>query len=87
MLDIHVLTDPSTTQLYYSVGNAPLKNITGVVSNDNSGGGQMQIGLLKKPTGNVKDIPHEGYQESNFEESLTFGGIFVEDSINGCVSK
>ncbi|TID25162.1 glycoside hydrolase family protein [Venturia nashicola] len=76
----------NTAQLYHSVGNAPLKSITGVVKNDNSGGGQMQIGLLKKPTG-TKDVVNSGTQQSNFEESLIFGGIFVEDSANGCVSK
>lgn len=82
-----MLTWFSTTQLYYSVGNAALKNVTGVLTNDVSGGGQMQIGLLKKPTGNTTDVVNAGTQESNFEESLIYGGIFVEDSVNGCVSK
>ena len=79
--------DFSTLQIYYSVGNSVLKNVTGVVVNDNAGGGQMQIGLLKKPTGDTSDVVHKGFQSSNFEESLIYGGIFVEDSTNGCVSK
>ncbi|QDS75362.1 hypothetical protein FKW77_002307 [Venturia effusa] len=76
----------NTTQIYHSVGSAELKNVTDAFANDNQGGGQMQIGLLKKPTGTT-DVVNAGYQESNFEESLIYGGVFVEDSANGCLSK
>lgn len=55
------------------------------VSNDNSGGGQYQIGILKKPTG-TNDVVNSGYQERNLNEGLIYTGLFIEDSANGCVS-
>jgi hypothetical protein len=76
----------STIQVYYSAADAPLQAVTGQLPNDNAGGGQLQVGLLKKPTGDTKDVVHAGFQEKNFEESLVYGGIFVENSENGCVS-
>lgn len=54
-------------------------------ANDNSGGGQYQFGILKKPTG-TSDVVNSGYQEANIDEGQIYGGIFVEDSSNGCVS-
>lgn len=47
--------------------------------------GQYQIGILKKPTG-TSDVTNSGYQEAPFEEGLIYGGIFVEDSSDGCIS-
>lgn len=38
------------------------------------------IGILKLPTGPSSDVAHEGYQQSNLNEGLVYGGIFVEDS-------
>lgn len=55
------------------------------MSNDNSGGGQYQIGILKKPTG-TSDVVNAGFQESNLNEGQIYGGLFIEDSANGCVS-
>jgi len=71
--------------VYYSKGDDPLKSVTSALSNDNSGGGQYQIGILKKPTG-TSDVVNSGYQESNLNEGQIYGGIFIEDSSNGCVS-
>lgn len=75
----------STLQVYYSVGNAPLRNVTGLLSNDNSGGGQLQIGMAKKPTETVT-VVYDGYQEPVIDEGQIYGGIFVEDGESGCIS-
>lgn len=75
----------STLQVYYSKGDDPLKSVTSAVTNDNSGGGQFQIGILKKPTG-TSDVVNAGYQESKLNEGQIYGGLFIEDSANGCVS-
>lgn len=83
------LADPSpphsTLQVYYSKGSDPLKSVTSAVTNDNSGAGQFQIGVLKKPTG-TSDVVNAGYQESGLNEGLIYGSLFVEDSDNACVS-
>jgi hypothetical protein len=76
----------STIRVYYSLGDAVLAPVTAALPNDNGGGGQLQIGILKKPTGETKDIVHQGFQAANFEESQIYGGIFVEESAKGCVS-
>ncbi|GAB1310786.1 Glycoside hydrolase 131 catalytic N-terminal domain-containing protein [Madurella fahalii] len=75
----------NTLQVYYSQGDEPLKSVTSVVSNNNAGEGQYQIGLLKKPTG-TSDVVNSGYQESNLNEGLIYGSLFVEDSAGGCIS-
>lgn len=55
------------------------------MSNNNSGDGQYQLGILKKPTG-TDDVVNGGYQESPVDEGLIYGGVFLEDSADGCVS-
>ena len=75
----------STLQVYYSKGDDPLKSVTSAVSNDNSGQGQYQIGVLKKPTGS-SDVVNSGYQSSGLKEGLIYGGIFLEDSASSCIS-
>ncbi|KAI1852265.1 hypothetical protein JX266_002443 [Neoarthrinium moseri] len=75
----------NTLQVYYSKGDDALKSVTSALSNDNSGGGQFQIGILKKPTG-TSDVVNSGYQESPINEGQIYGGIFLEDSANGCIS-
>ncbi|KAI1409033.1 hypothetical protein F5Y13DRAFT_193704 [Hypoxylon sp. FL1857] len=75
----------NTLQVYYSKDDEPLKAVTSALSNDNSGGGQYQIGILKKPTG-TSDVVNSGYQEKGISEGQIYGGIFLEDSANGCVS-
>ncbi|KAJ2985026.1 hypothetical protein NUW58_g5753 [Xylaria curta] len=40
---------------------------------------------LKKPTG-TSDVVNGGYQEKNLNEGQIYGGLFLEDSANGCVS-
>lgn len=71
--------------VYYSVGDAPLKSVAPNKSANLAGGGQFQLGILKKPTG-TSDVVNSGYQEKNLNEGQIYGGLFVEDSANGCVS-
>ena len=72
-------------QIYYSKDDEPLKSVTSAVAADLSGQGQFQIGILKKPTG-TSDVVNSGYQESGLNEGQIYGGLFIEDSTNGCVS-
>lgn len=71
--------------MLYSKGEEPLVAQGSPVTNDNSGNGQYQIGMLKKPTG-TSDVVNSGYQERNLNEGQIYGGIFIEDSTGGCVS-
>lgn len=73
-------------QAWYSSGLDPLEEALAPVSNDNSGDGQYQFGILKKPTG-TDDVVNGGYQQSPVDEGLIYGGVFLEDSADGCVSK
>lgn len=75
----------NTLQVYYSKDDEPLKSVLSPVSNDNSGGGQYQIGILRKPTG-TSDVVNAGYHQSKLNEGLIYGGLFLEDSANACVS-
>ncbi|KXH49624.1 hypothetical protein CNYM01_07617 [Colletotrichum nymphaeae SA-01] len=75
----------NTIQIWYSAGNNPLARQGGAVPVNLAGDGQYQIGILKKPTG-TDDVVNSGYQSSNLNEGLIYGGIFIEDSANGCVS-
>lgn len=43
------------------------------------------MGILKKPTGS-SDVVNTGYQEKNLNEGQIYGGLFLEDSANNCVS-
>ncbi|KAF2262951.1 hypothetical protein CC78DRAFT_519246 [Lojkania enalia] len=72
-------------QIYYSIGQAALKSVAGPTSASLTGGGQFQIGMLKKPTG-TSDVVNSGYQEKNLNEGQIYGGLFLEDSANNCVS-
>lgn len=71
--------------MYYSEGDEPLESVTDPVNNNNSGEGQYQIGVLKKPTG-TDDVVNSGYQESGIDEGLIYGSLFIEDSADGCIS-
>ncbi|KAI4605198.1 hypothetical protein J4E83_010741 [Alternaria metachromatica] len=76
-----------TIKVYYSTGDEPLKAVTRATPNSNAGGGQLQIGIAKKPT-ETETVVYDGYQEHIplRGEGQIYGGIFVEDSSNGCVS-
>ncbi|KAH8779909.1 hypothetical protein F5883DRAFT_689743 [Diaporthe sp. PMI_573] len=75
----------NTLQVYFSEGAEPLQAVTEVLPNDNSGGGALQIGVLKKPT-ETKTVVFDGYQESPLNEGQIYGGLFVENSADHCVS-
>ncbi|WYZ42563.1 hypothetical protein EsH8_VI_000262 [Colletotrichum jinshuiense] len=75
----------NTIQVWYSAGDAPLAKQGNAISANLAGNGQYQIGILKKPTG-TSDVVNSGYQSSNLNEGQIYGGIFIEDSVNGCVS-
>ena len=86
--DVLELTDmvSSTLQVLYSEGDKPLKNVTAPLPNDNSGGGQLQLGIAKKPT-ETETVVFDGYQEHiTGSEGQIYGGVFAEDSDGGCVS-
>jgi hypothetical protein len=76
---------PSQVTVYYSAGTAELKAVASNKSANLAGGGQFQLGILKKPTGST-DVVNNGYQSKNLNEGQIYGGIFLEDSANGCVS-
>jgi len=75
----------SQVKIYYSVGQDPLKSVTNNLSVNLAGNGQFQLGILKKPTG-TSDVVNSGYQEKNLNEGQIYGGLFLEDSADGCVS-
>ncbi|KAI1204080.1 uncharacterized protein F4807DRAFT_376120 [Annulohypoxylon truncatum] len=77
--------DKNTLQVYYSKDDEPLEAVTDALTNDNSGEGQYQIGILKKPTG-TSDVVNSGFQETGIDEGQIYGGIFLEDSADGCIS-
>ncbi|KAL9106095.1 MAG: hypothetical protein Q9227_008840 [Pyrenula ochraceoflavens] len=79
--------DANTLQVLYSTGEDPLASVTTATADNLSGMGEYHFGILKKPTGEgLTDITKQGYQESGINEGLTYGGIFLEDSADGCVS-
>jgi hypothetical protein len=71
--------------IYYSKANEKLQRVAGPLTTDLSGGGQFQMGILKKPTG-TSDVVNGGYQSSNLNEGQIYGGLFLEDSMDGCIS-
>jgi len=71
--------------IYYSVSNTELKAVATNKSANLAGGGQFQLGILKKPTGS-SDVVNSGYQSKNLNEGQIYGGVFLEDSADGCVS-
>ncbi|KAF1992822.1 glycoside hydrolase family 131 protein [Amniculicola lignicola CBS 123094] len=76
----------STVQVFYSTGDDFLKAATEILPNDNAGGGQLQLGIAKKPT-ETETVVWDGYQESMpHGEGQIYGGVFVEDSKDGCIS-
>ncbi|XP_014555549.1 glycoside hydrolase family 131 protein [Bipolaris victoriae FI3] len=76
-----------TLKVFYSAGAAPLQPVTEATPNNNTGLGQLQVGILKKPT-DTTNIDLNGYQGPiPFQgEGQIYGGVFVETSTDGCVS-
>jgi hypothetical protein len=67
---------------------APLKAVTPATPNNNAGGGQLQIGIAKKPT-ETETVVFDGFQESIplRGEGQIYGGIFVEKGDGNCISQ
>lgn len=82
-------TERSTIQIFYSKDNDQLQLVTGVLPYENSQKERFHVGLFKKPTGVESDMVfvRGGVQEKTFVDSQIYGGVFVEDSKNGCVTK
>lgn len=85
MFAVAYKTFRSLVKIYYSLGNAALEAVTDFVPAVLSGEGQFQLGMIKKPTG-TDDVVNSGFQESPLNEGQIYGGMFVEDSTDGCVS-
>jgi hypothetical protein len=64
-----------------------LKAVTPATPNNNAGGGQLQIGIAKKPT-ETETVVFDGFQESIplRGEGQIYGGIFVEKGDGNCIS-
>jgi hypothetical protein len=77
----------STIKVLYSAGNEKLRAVTEALPNNNTGGGQLQLGIAKKPT-ETETVVWDGFQEyvGVRGEGQIYGGVFVEDSEGGCVS-
>lgn len=78
--------DASTVQVFFSRANDALESVVDAVNNDLSGQGQFHFGLLKKPVNGVGDITVNGDQPAGINEGIVYGGIFQEDSADGCIS-
>lgn len=77
--------EKNQVRIYYSLAGDALRSVAGPTSVNLAGGGQFQIGILKKPTG-TNDVVNSGYQSKNLNEGQIYGGVFLEDSAGGCVS-
>ncbi|KAH8882963.1 hypothetical protein GQ53DRAFT_798555 [Thozetella sp. PMI_491] len=76
----------NTVQVFFSTANNALSQVTQALKNDLSGQGQFHFGVLKKGINGSGDITKNGEQEPGIAEGIIFGGIFEEDSADGCVS-
>lgn len=72
--------------MFFSTGTDALKSVTDALKNDLSGQGQFHFGALKKPVNGQGDITKNGFQEAGIDEGIILGGIFEEDSANGCIT-
>ncbi|TQS35507.1 hypothetical protein Golomagni_04073 [Golovinomyces magnicellulatus] len=79
--------DDNHISVYYSKGSTPLQNVLTRTPNDLTGRGKFHFGMLKKGlSSGPGDITKNGRQPDGIDEAMIFGGIFQEDSIDGCVS-
>ncbi|KAK7449186.1 hypothetical protein VKT23_013332 [Stygiomarasmius scandens] len=79
--------ETNQTQLYYSRDTEPLEMVSNF-TNDWAGEGLIHFGFLRLPIGDPTiNIAFEGFQAPiDTFEGLVYGGMFVEDSSDGCVS-
>ncbi|KAK1828951.1 hypothetical protein QBC39DRAFT_142292 [Podospora conica] len=76
----------NTVQVFFSRANDALQSVVDATANDLGGQGQFHFGLLKKPVNGVGDITVNGDQPAGINEGIIYGGIFQEDSADGCIS-
>ncbi|KAL6709623.1 hypothetical protein ACN47E_001051 [Coniothyrium glycines] len=76
----------NTIQVFQSTANAPLAQATEPLPNDLSGNGAFHFGVNKNPTNPGADILRSGFQASGILEGVVYGGIFVEDNADACVT-
>ncbi|KAK6222071.1 hypothetical protein QIS74_04326 [Colletotrichum tabaci] len=74
------------TQVFYSQGSDPLVAQGKPIENDIQGQGQYHFGVLKKSVNGTGDLTKSGFHESGINEGIIFGSIFLEDSVDGCVT-
>ncbi|GJC81561.1 hypothetical protein ColLi_04399 [Colletotrichum liriopes] len=72
--------------LDFTKRSAPLVPQGKPIENDIQGQGQFHFGILKKSINGTGDLTKSGFHESGINEGIVFGGIFEEDSIDGCVT-
>jgi hypothetical protein len=78
--------DKKTTAILYSTDEESLTPRSAAMANDVSGQGQFHFGLLKKPINGGADITKSGEQPAGINEGVIYGGIFEENSADGCIS-
>ncbi|CAD6500157.1 BgTH12-04260 [Blumeria graminis f. sp. triticale] len=78
--------DDNQISVFYSTGDEALKSVLTDTANDLTGHGMFHFGLLKKPVGEATDIAKGGFQPDGIDEGIIYGGIFQEDSVDGCLS-
>ncbi|KAF2113748.1 hypothetical protein BDV96DRAFT_496181 [Lophiotrema nucula] len=78
--------DGNTVQVFSSTGADPLTQQTEPLANDLSGNGALHFGINKNPTDPRDDVLRTGFQESGILEGVVYGGIFVEDSVDGTIT-
>lgn len=71
--------------IYYSIGAPAPAAVASKKSANLAGGGQFQFGILQNPTGST-DVVKNGFQSKILNEGQIYGGVFLEDLADGCVS-
>ncbi|KAH8844529.1 hypothetical protein MCOR01_005261 [Pyricularia oryzae] len=78
--------------LLYSTNDDPLKLVVPPTANNLSGKapttlGETHFGLQKRPVGaNLENFLFNGSQPKGINEAFFFGGIFQDNSANGCIT-
>ncbi|KAK8041511.1 hypothetical protein PG994_014518 [Apiospora phragmitis] len=84
--------DENMISVLYSTNDQPLKVVMPPTFNNISGKapttlGETHFGLQKRPLGaNIENFLFNGTQEEGIDEALFLGGIFQDDSTNGCIT-
>ncbi|KAF8245348.1 hypothetical protein K440DRAFT_556022 [Wilcoxina mikolae CBS 423.85] len=84
---IQVDFDNNALSAYYSAGYSELKRVVKLGKGQNDSTGKDHIGILKQPTGETKDVVHQGYQPSGINEGVLYGGVFIEEGTKVCRGK